>query len=220
MLAAELASDYIPTLKTSDSVQTAFDRMGEFRVSHLPIVNESDLLGLISDTDIIELSDYSQPIGAHRLSLVYQSVQAFQHVYDVIRLVHEQQLTVVPVVNEKKKYLGLISMNTLVTYFANLTSLEHPGGIVVLELGARDFQLSEIARIIEANDAIILSSYIRNFSDSTRIELTLKISKTDLTHIIASLERFNYLVKAVFHQSSRMDDAMERFDSFMHYLNI
>lgn len=218
MLAAELLSDYIPALKTSNSVRMAFDRMDEFRVSHLPVVNGADFLGLVSDQDLIEITDHSQAIGT---SLpLYQSVQDSQHVYDVIRMIHELQLTAVPVVDDKKKYLGLISMNSLVTYFAQLTAVDHPGGIVVLELGARDFQLSEIARIVEANDALILSSYIRSFSGSTKLELTMKISKTDLTHIIASFERFNYLVRASFHQASHRDDTMDRFDSFMHYLNI
>lgn len=218
MLAAELLSDYIPALKTSNSVQTAFERMDEFRVSHLPVVNGLELLGLVSDQDLIEIPDHSQAIGTG--SLLYQSVQGTQHVYDVIRMVHDLKLTAIPVVDDKRKYLGLISMNALVTYFAQFTAVDHPGGIIVLELGARDFQLSEIARIVEGNDAFILSSYIRSFSGSTRLELTMKISKTDLTHILASFERFNYLIRASFHQAAHRDDTMDRFDSFMHYLNI
>ncbi|HYH54981.1 MAG TPA: CBS domain-containing protein, partial [Anseongella sp.] len=103
MLAAELTSDFIPALRTSDSVQTAFERMGEFRVNHLPIVNETDFLGLISEQDIIELNDFSQPIGNHRLGLVYQSVLDTQHIYDVIRMVRDLKLTAVPVVNNKQK---------------------------------------------------------------------------------------------------------------------
>lgn len=220
MLAGELTYDFIPPLKTSDTVQTAIERMEEFRVSHLPIVNEVELLGLLSDQDIIEIEDYQQPVGNQDLSLNTQSVYEDQHIYDVIRLVHEQRLSVVPVVNYKKQYRGLISMSTLVTYFAGLTALEHPGGILVLELGARDFQLSEIARIIESDNASVLSLYVRTFSDSTKMELTLKLNQTELTHIIASLERFNYEIKASFHQSPRLDDTMERFESFMHYLNI
>lgn len=192
--------------------------MDEFRVNHLPVVEGPEFLGLVSDEDLIEIADHSQPIG--RSHLLYSSILDTQHVYDVIRMVHDLQLTAVPVVDDKKKYLGLISMNSLVTYFAQLSALEHPGGIIVLELGARDFQLSEIARIVEANDAFVLSSYVRSFESSTRLELTMKISKADLTHIIASFERFNYLVRASFHEASHRDDTMDRFDSFMHYLNI
>lgn len=218
MLAVELLSDFIPALKTSSSIQTAFEQMDEYRVSHLPVVDGPEFLGLVSDQDLVESADPSQAIGTGYL--LYQSVQESQHIYDVIRLVNELKLTAVPVTDDKKKYLGLISVNALVTYFAHLTAVDHPGGIVVLELGARDFQLSEIARIVEANDAYILSSYIRSFSGSTRLELTMKISKTDLTHILASFERFNYLIRASFHQASHRDDTMDRFDSFMHYLNI
>lgn len=218
MLAAELLSDYIPALKTSTSVQTAVERMNEFHVSHLPVTSGADFLGLVSNQDLIEISEPTREIGT--AFLLYQSVQDSQHIYDVIKIVHDLQLTAVPVVDNKNNYLGLISMNALVTYFAQLSAVDHPGGIIVLELGARDFQLSEIARIVEANDAFILSSYIRSFSASTRLELTMKISKTDLTHIIASFDRFNYLVRASFHQATHKDDTMDRFDSFMHYLNI
>ena len=52
MLAKDMISDVVPALKTSDTAQTALNWMEIFRVSHLPIVNESDYLGLISDSDI------------------------------------------------------------------------------------------------------------------------------------------------------------------------
>src|SRR3546814_610440 len=145
MLAAELTSDYIPALRTSTSVQAAFERMDEFRVSHLPVVDGAEFLGIVSDQDLIEVTDQAEAIGGNHL--LFASVQDTQHIYDVIRMVHELQLTAIPVVDDKQKYLGLISMSSLVTYFARLTALDHPGGIIVLEVGARDFQLSEFARI-------------------------------------------------------------------------
>src|SRR5690606_100603 len=116
MLAVELSSDFIPALETSTSIQTAFERMDEFRVSHLPVVNGPEFLGLVSDRDLVESADPSQAIGTGYL--LYQSVQESQHIYDVIRIVNELKLTAVPVTDDKKKYLGLISMNALVTYFA------------------------------------------------------------------------------------------------------
>lgn len=44
MLAKELISDIILPLKTSDTGITALNWMEEFRVSHLPIVNNQDFL--------------------------------------------------------------------------------------------------------------------------------------------------------------------------------
>ncbi|HVS93616.1 MAG TPA: CBS domain-containing protein, partial [Mucilaginibacter sp.] len=58
MLAIELISDSIPPVHTSDSIQKVVDRMIEFRVRHLPIVNEEQFLGIISDDDLVEETDY------------------------------------------------------------------------------------------------------------------------------------------------------------------
>ena len=118
MLAIELIADTIPPVHTSDTVQRVMDRLLEFRLKHLPIVNEEQFLGLIADTDLIEVTDYQVQIGSLALSLVNPYVHEDQHIYDVIRLFYEQQLTVVPVLDAKKNYLGLISINNMNEYFA------------------------------------------------------------------------------------------------------
>ena len=69
MIAKDLISDVIPLLKTSDTAQTALNWMEIFHVSHLPIVNNVDYLGLISDSDIYDLNMPDEAVGNHKLSL-------------------------------------------------------------------------------------------------------------------------------------------------------
>jgi acetoin utilization protein AcuB len=220
MLAIDLINDLISPLKTSDSADKALHMMEDFKISHLPIVNDTEFLGLISDDDIFEMNDDTQPIGNHQLSLVHPFVYRYQHIYDVMRLMAEQKLTVVPVLDEKNNYLGMISINSLLNYFSEIASLSGPGGVLVLEIGQREYSLSEISRIVESNDANVLSSYITSNADSSRVEVTLRIDRSDLSAIAASFERFNYTVLSSFDQKARIDDTMDRFDSFMNYLNI
>lgn len=220
MLAENLINDEIPPLKTSDTGLKALSWMDEFRVSHLPIVNNLQLLGIITEEDILDLNDPEQPLGNHKLSLIRPFVYYHQHIYDVIKLVHDQSLTIVPVIDEKGHYLGLISLHQLVSTFANMCAIDNPGGIIILEISMRDYTLTEIARIVESNDAKLLSVYITSLADLSKIELTLKIDKTDLTHIIATFERFNYVIKASYHQNEFLDDLRDRYDSLMKYLNI
>src|ERR1700750_1173524 len=104
MLAIELISDMIPPVHTSDTIQKVMERMLEFRLRHLPIVNEEQFLGLVSDADLVGEGDYQASIGSLGLSLVNPYVLEDQHIYDVIRLFYEQQLTVVPVLDAKKNY--------------------------------------------------------------------------------------------------------------------
>src|ERR1035438_3157731 len=127
MLAIELITDAVPPVNTSDSIQKVVDRMIEFRVRHLPIVNEEQFLGLVAEDDFVGETDYQTQIGSLALSLVNPYVLEDQHIYDVIRLFYERQLTVVPVLDVKKNYLGLISINALTEYFARITSVEQPG---------------------------------------------------------------------------------------------
>ena len=220
MFARELISDFIPPLRTSDSVQKVWDRMAEFRVNHLPIVNNEQILGLISDEDLIEITDFSIEIGGLNLSLHHYTVTDDQHIYDVIRLFHEQRLSVIPVIDQNKDYLGIISINSMIEYFATMTSVKEPGGIIILEIDNRNNSLAHIAQIIESDNAKILSSYLRSFADSTRLELTLKLNRTDISGIIASLLRYNYTIKATFNDTKADDGTQDRYDQLMNYLDI
>jgi len=220
MVAAELISDAIPPIHTSDSIQKVIDRMVEFRVRHLPIVNEEQFLGLLAESDILAETDTQTAVGALGLSLVNPYVLEDQHIYDVIRLFYEQQLTVVPVLDIKKNYLGMISINAMNEYFARLTSVTQPGGIIVLEIDNKNNSLAHMAQIVESDNAQILSSYVRTFPDSTRMEVTLKVNKQDISAILATFLRYEYTIKATFNHKDNNDNSMDRYDSLMNYLNL
>jgi len=220
MLAIELIADAILPVHTSDSIQKVVDRMVEFRVRHLPIVNEDQFLGLISENDFLQVTDYQTEIGALALTLVNPYVLEEQHIYDVIRLFYEQQLTVVPVLDVKKNYLGLISINAMNTYFARLTSVSQPGGIIVLEISNKNNSLAHMSQIVESDNAQILSSYVYAYPDSTRMEVTLKINKQDISAIIATFLRYEYDIKATFNHIGDNDNSKDRYDSLMNYLNL
>jgi acetoin utilization protein AcuB len=219
MLAIELISDLIPPVHTSDTIQKVLDRMAEFRVRHLPIVNEDQFLGLLSEADVLVEPDHEVQIGAMALSLVNPYVLEDQHIYDVIRLFYEQQLTVVPVLDNKKNYLGMISINAMNEYFAKITSVMQPGGIIILEINSRNNSLAHMAQIVESDNAQILSSYVSTYPDSTRMDVTLKINKQDISNIVASFLRYEYDIKATFNHND-VDNSMDRYDSLMNYLNL
>jgi acetoin utilization protein AcuB len=221
MLAKDLISDIIPALRTSDSGQKALYWMDIFRISHLPIVNNEDFLGLISDKDIYDYNMAEEPIGNHTLSLFSPYVTEDQHVYEVIELASRLSLSIIPVLSNNSHYKGVITQNDLIHYFADFSALKEPGAIIILEMSIHDYSLSQIAQIVESNDAKILSLYISSHSSSTRLELTLKINKSDLTSIIQTFTRYNYTIQSTFMDHDDMDSLYEnRYDMFMKYLSI
>jgi acetoin utilization protein AcuB len=221
MVAKDLISEEIPSLKTSDLGQTALNWMENFRISHLPIVNNQDFLGLISDTDIYDMNQPEEPIGNHALTLLKPYVTTEQHIFEVIGLASRLKLSVVPVLDENSHYKGVITSSELIRYIAGLTSMDQPGGIIVLELIERDYTLSQIAQIIEGNDIKVLCMYINSPVESTKLEVTLKVNTCDLASVIRTFERYNYEVKTWVTNTDSMDRFYsERFDLLMKYLNI
>jgi acetoin utilization protein AcuB len=220
MIAKDLISDAIVPLKTSDSGLDALTWMDEYRVSHLPIVNNTEFLGVISDTDIYNLNTPDESLGNHLLSLNRPFVTQEQHVYDVIKLIAELRLTMVPVLDNKNNYIGVITLNDLIDRFAEMASVKNPGGILVIEVNQNDYSLSEIARIVESNDAKILSTFITSFPDSTKMDVTIKINKIDIAGLLQTFNRYNYIIKASFSEGSYHDDLQDRYDSLMNFLNV
>jgi acetoin utilization protein AcuB len=221
MLAIDLVSDVIPALRTSDTGARALSWMEIFRISHLPIVDNQEFLGLISDTDIYDLGLMDEPIGNYKLTLFSPFVSANQHIYEVIEIASRLKLTVIPVLDEDKNYKGLIGQSDLLAQMATLAAVSDPGGIIVLEMNQHDYSLSQIAQIIESNNSKVLSLYIKNAGDSTTMEVTIKISSTDMSSIINTFDRYNYHIKATFMDDNNLNSFYEnRYEQFMRYLNI
>ena len=79
--------------------------------------------------------------------------------------------------------------------------------------------MSEISRIIEENNAKILSSYITSTPDALKIELTLKLNTIEIDSIVKDLERFDYIISASFNDEENNDDFTDRYESLIRFLN-
>ena len=220
MIAKDLLNDSIPPLKISDTGSKALKWMDEFRVSHLPVVKGKEYLGLISEDDILNMNKPGEAMSAHPLALVRPFVTEEQHVYEAIKLIAKLKLSVLPVLNANKEFAGNLTPADLLAALASIAAIEGAGGIIVLEMNIHDYALSEIARIVESNDAKIMSLYVALHHESTKMEVTLKIDKMDLSRILSAFYRFNYTVKASYHESEFIEEIKSRYDSLMNYLNI
>lgn len=220
MIASELISDIIVPLKTSDTVDTAISMMAEFRLSHLPVVNNNSYLALVSEDDLMSDVDLETPVGNIKLGLPRLMINGTQHIYDVIRMMSEHRLSLLPVVDDQENYIGAVSLESLAANMNKMAAVSQPGSVIVLEMSQNDYSMSEIAQIIESNDARILSMYITSRIDSTIMEVILKINKQDLGGIIQTFGRYNYTIKASYGEDKDPEDLRDRFDSLMNYLNV
>jgi hypothetical protein len=123
------------------------------------------------------------------------------------------------VLDENKFYKGCISINSLTEQFGRFTAIVSPGAIIILELNQNDYVLSQIAQIVESQDMKILSLFVSSESDSTKMELTIKLNKFEIQSLIKALTRYNYMIKATFTNDEKMvDDLLDRYNALMNYL--
>jgi len=194
--------------------------MEEFKVSHLPVLKNGNFVGLISETDILDRKDLNLQLDVLFDHLPRPYVGENAHIYEVLAKMSEHRISVLPILDAQEKYIGCTSVHQLINLIANTASIKEVGGIIVLEMNQHDYSLAKIAQIVESDNAKILSSFIMTSTDTTKIEVTLKISETELSRIIRSFERYDILVKASFQRSTDQDDLQFRYDALMNYLNI
>ncbi len=221
MIAKQIITDAITPLKLTDTGSDALMFMDEMKVSHLPVVKGDEFVGLVSETDIYNMKDPDASLGEQKLPHLNVFVNEYQHFFNVIGVMAANSLTLVPVVDEKVHYIGSIMINNLVKYFSLTGAINSMGSIIVLELNQNDYVLSQISQIVESHDQKILSLYVTSQKDSTKIEVTMKVNSMDIQPLIQTFNRYNYIIKATFSESTEMyEDLRDRYDALMNYLNI
>ena len=220
MIAKELISDNIPFLKTTDTIEDALNIMETLKVAHLPIVSKLSLLGLISDTTLYDKQLTKSTIGELKQEYAMFYVKNDQNILDVISIMSQNNISVIPVLDEYDKYIGSIDSTSVLKSFATISSLDKPGAVIVLEINKYDYTLSKIAQIIESNDAKVINMFVDSTNDSSMLEVCIKLNTNDLRSILRTFERYEYNVKSwVSDDDSANKLYMERFNLLMKYLN-
>ncbi|MCC6385138.1 MAG: CBS domain-containing protein [Bacteroidia bacterium] len=220
MLAKELIKDTVPPLKVSDDGNRALAWMEEFRVRFLPVIRNKEFLGLLSESDILKMEDHSVTIEKAELPLNKVYIYENQHLFDAIRFVSQFNYPIVPVLSLQNEYAGIITVNDLIDSFAIANGVMIPGGIIHLQIQPSEYIFSSLARIVESNDAAIVSLSSYPSEDGKTLEVILKVNRIDLTRILAALARNDYTVTGYYQQSEFSSVIKDRYDSLMSYLKV
>lgn len=219
MVAYELISQIIAPLHKDDTGEQALTMMSIYHVKHLPVVDGDKLLGLISEAEIMA-NDLEKKIEEYSYTSLRPYVTDKAHIFDVLSKLAENNLTVIPVVDDENYYLGLINHEDIIKFFASTFSFREEGSILVFETTKRDYSLAEIARIVEGEKGTILNCLLSGEMGSEDVTVTLKIAVNNMDGIISGLERFGYIIKGTFVEDDFIDTYRERYDSLMNYLDV
>ncbi len=220
MTAENYIDTSIPYVTPDYTCSRVLSLMDTFKMSHLPVVENDIYIGVVSEDELYDknlLEEKLSEFGVMRTPYVLST----QHILDVLAIATHFSVPIVPVVNADRKYLGAITSQNLLDAVAKITNVQSKGAVLVLEMGVHDYSMSEIARIVESENAKLISSYVTEYEDSTRIDVTLVLNMAEISPVVKSLERYGYKVNTFFSGSNKIDDFYrERYELLMNYMKI
>lgn len=219
MLVKDFITKEPPVLKSFDTGEYALALMDDFKLKHLPLLSEGSYRCLVSEKDLLVMPDLSASLGEP--VLFAPSVLENTHIHEALALITRYELSLLPVVTPEGEYRGAITREKLIDILSELCSAETAGSVFVLELMPQDYSLTDIARLIESNNAHILNLLSYTDKATGRLRLIIKIDLEDASPVIRSFERFNYTVLYYFMEKGIVDDLLQqRMEELLRYMNI
>ena len=219
MLNLDILSAGILPVHPDDRVLVAKELMMDHQVTHLPVVSENKLLGIISEDLLLDAMD-DQALGSLQTQFSHASVQSVGHILDTLHVCSEFQLTLIPVLNAESDYLGSITSQDLLRHTAKIIGAGDPGAIIVLEMDRVNFSFSEIIKLVETNDAQVTQLNTHSDPLTSSFYITLRLNKLEVSDIIATFQRYEYKIKYYFGEEQYENELRSNYNHLMNYLSI
>lgn len=211
-----ISKDY-PAFSPADSIEEANEVAREFGYSHVFIARGGIFLGAVSQAFLDE-----SPEGAlESLEMHYEKFAILDdgNLLDSIKLFHIFNANVVPVINKEEKYLGYLSCDDIFSEFSKYPLFSENGAMVVIQTTNRHYSFTEIAQIVESNNAKIYGCFLSAAQDDY-LQITLKISNENLSSIDETFERYGYTVVQKYYNDEKDELMKDRFGFFQKFLEI
>ncbi len=221
MLAADLINSEIPVLKPGDTVERALQWMNDFRLDQLLYADGNTYLGLFTEEMLLNFDDEDK-LEAMMPQFPERFVMDYQHIYEILGLISGNDITLVAVLDEEKRFAGTILASEVLRSFVSSIGFAEPGAVVEISLKNRDYSLAEVARLIESEKVKIIGSYITGSTHESLnwLKLTIKLNRKDISSLLSTLSRFGFEVEA-YHTSEPVESLdKDRYEMLMKYLSI
>ncbi|MFP4089417.1 MAG: CBS domain-containing protein [Cyclobacteriaceae bacterium] len=221
MIAKDLINPIVPALSVDDDIARASSLMEDLQVAALPVLEDAVFRGFIREEALYDDMYDKANVGAYPLITNGCTVYQGQHFYEILKTAAGCEYNMMAVLEEDDVFVGVITPEDLMQAFAQSIAVQSAGSIIVVTLRQIDYSLAEITRLIESENVKVLGSFLlNNPEDATQLDLTLKLDKKNVSHVVATLKRFDYKVSQIFQEEKLISYEKERLDALLKYLSI
>jgi len=215
VLVEEVMRKKVITIHPEQSVLEALQIIRANRIRHLPVTDANDLVGIVSDRDLRDVSpsvltnEDTQLLQQTRIRQIMIedviSVHPLDYLEDAAMLMYQHTIGCLPVIRQKR-LIGIVTETDLLRALVELTGAIDPGSTLEIRVPERYGPLAEITQIIKAHKVSIASCFIRPDSSSQHRLITLRLRTIDPTEIISQIASAGYQMLRPFAKGEDKDE--------------
>ncbi|WP_430427746.1 acetoin utilization protein acuB [Maribacter litoralis] len=208
----------LPVFDIKDTSEKILEFFHDTTYSHIAILEEGRFLGLFSEIDADGLMPDSK-IEDFRYELQSFFARRETNWLDVLEVFARNEANLLPILNEKEEVVGYYCLTDIVAEFIDTPFFTDPGSILVVATGIKDYSFSEIAQIVESNNAKLIGGFITDTQNDI-VQVTLKITTNNYNKVVQTFRRYNYHILFGNSDDEFLEDLKKRSDYLDKYLNV
>jgi Mg/Co/Ni transporter MgtE len=208
----------VKPLTIAHRIKDAQELFNQLTNSHIPVKKDGVFIGSISETDA-HCFETDKTLKDYIYAVEDFHVRNSTLWLDVLEAFAINDCNIMPVLDDKQKYLGYYELNDIISLFNEMPFFAEAGGILIVEKGFNDYSFSEISQIVESNNAKLLGAFISKIENDV-VQITVKIGHTGMNDIIATFRRYSYNIVSGHEEDIMLKNLKDRSDYLKKYLNL
>jgi len=189
----------VQTIPPGTSILRAIELMHEKSIRHLPVVEDGELVGLVTEGDLRQASLLSlvDKVSIEDVMIrkpITTSPEA--RIEEAARLIYRHKIGGLPVVSGKK-LVGILTIVDLLGAFIQLLGILKSSSRVDVVLGRKPHAFEEVSAVFRKNKAEIVSVGMSSHKDRRKRVYYFRVGRCPLKAIAAELKKKGYQVLSV-----------------------
>ena len=209
MIVGEVMSKKVITVKKTDSLKKAQELMVEKSIRHLPVVDGSELLGIITESDIraafIHQSKKSRSKTVALMNPAQIKVSEFMtdnpqvvvpetHIEDAALMIYKNKFGALPVI-KRNRLVGIISIIDILGIFVNLMGILHSSSRIDVVMDKNPKKFDKVSGIINKENLNIISVGMAPYEKDPRKQIYFfRLDLCDTTKVVGKIEKAGFKV--------------------------
>lgn len=185
------------TIERTALLQEAVELMKKHSIRHLPVVEDDQLVGFITESDLRQFFFPSivEDIQVHQVMVINPiTINISSSIEQAARLIHDYKIGGLPVL-DKKKLVGVITASDLLNAFIEVMGLFKASSRIDVIVD-KSSGVEDVTRIIKEHGCEIISVATESQSSRRKVYY-FRLAKADLDPVVEHLEKAGHKVVSV-----------------------